>query len=85
MPFTPYGSRTEKASKLKRLEATTILIDDNSLFWKGTGTIVEPGLGDGDELVQLKVLSGGYGYSANVTARIIGAGANRFKLGPVTV
>lgn len=69
MPFTPYDSRIEKASKLKRVEATRILIDDHSLFWKGTGAMVEPRLGEDDELVQLKVISGGYGYSSDSLER----------------
>ncbi|MFP6900041.1 MAG: hypothetical protein VCA36_03795 [Opitutales bacterium] len=84
MPFSPYGTRTEKASKLKRMDATRIVIDDQSLFWKGTGAMVEPKLNEDDVLEQLQVTSGGSGYSASVTARIVGAGSSHFKLGAVT-
>ena len=85
IPFSPYVNRIEDASKLKRLDGTKVVFEDMALFWKGYGAVVVPHLTKGDELQNLKIASGGSGYGSNVKATVVGAGANQFELGEVTV
>ncbi len=85
MPFNLYDNRIEKASKLARLNATHVVFEDNSLFWKGQGAVAVPKLNEKGELDRLIITSGGSGYGLAVTARIAGAGAAQFELGKVVV
>ena len=85
MPFSPYANRVENASKLVRKGATHVVFEDQSIFWKGEGAIVVPKLNDEGTLEKLIISQGGSGYGPVVTARIAGAGAAQFELGPVTI
>ena len=85
LPFSPYNNRVEDESKLKHYEATYIVIEDQSLFWKGKGTVVQPILNSDSQLEELIISSQGSGYSSDVEARVAGAGASDFELGKVTV
>ncbi len=85
MPFTNYGNRVENASKLTKLNATYVVFEDNSLFWKGQGAVAVPKLNGEGELERLIITASGSGYGPVVTARIDGAGASQFELGNVMV
>ena len=85
IPFNPYGNRVEDSSNLRRFEATHVVFEDQSLFWKGTGASAIPKLNGNGELEQLIMDSHGWGYGSVVVAKIVGAGANQFKLGEVKV
>jgi len=85
MPFSPYGNRVEKPSRLKRCDATQVVFEDQSLFWKGQGAVAIPKLNKDGELERLIITTGGSGYGPKVTAKIVGAGADQFELGEVAV
>ena len=85
IPFSPYGNRVESTSNLKRDDATHVVFDDQSLFWKGQGAVAVPKLSEDGQLEQLIITSGGSGYGPMVIARIDGAGTDQFKLGEVMV
>lgn len=85
LPFSPYNTRIENFSSLKRYDATQVVLEDQSLFWKGKGAVVDPKLDDNGKLQYIVIKSGGYGYGPVVSARIIGAGSDQFQLGEVVV
>jgi hypothetical protein len=83
--FCPYNERRVDAASLHFEEANGIVFIDKHLFWKGTGALAEPELTDENLLEEVSLKSGGSGYSDQVLARVTGAMANEFELGPVTV
>ena len=85
MPFSPYGNRVEKPSRLKRYDATHVVFEDQSLFWKGQGAVAVPKLNEDGDLDRLIITTGGSGYGPLVAAKIVGAGASQFELGKVMV
>ena len=85
VPFSNYKNRVVDSSKIVLLDSTHVVLEDESMFWKGQGATVIPKFNDAGELEQLEITSGGSGYGAKVTARISGAGASQFELGEVTV
>ena len=85
MPFSPYASRVVDASKLRRYDATHVVFEDQSLFWKGIDAIAVPKLNANGELEELVLSTGGSGYGSKVIAIIKGAGADQFILGEVKV
>jgi len=85
IPFSPYGNRVETPSKLKRYDATHVVLEDQSLFWKGQGAVAVPQLNEDGQLEQLIITYGGSGYGPMVIARIAGAGTDQIKLGEVMV
>jgi antitoxin component YwqK of YwqJK toxin-antitoxin module len=85
LPNNPYNNRIVGASKLSQLDATRVIFEDQSLFWHGHGASASAKLNEAGELEQLEIASAGSGYGEMVTARVVGAGANQFELGDVTV
>ncbi|MBG28500.1 MAG: hypothetical protein CMI31_14755 [Opitutae bacterium] len=85
MPFSPYGNRVENAAKLVRKNATHLIFEDQSLFWKGQGAKVLPKLNEKGQLKKFVITDGGSGYGPLVTASVLGAGASQFDIGEVTV
>ena len=53
IPFSPYCNRVVEASKLRRYDATQVVFEDQSLFWKGKGTVVQPILNSDSQLEKL--------------------------------
>ncbi|MFL2912858.1 MAG: hypothetical protein ACJZ5X_05295 [Opitutales bacterium] len=84
-PFSPYKKYRKEASLLYFDEANSIEFLDRHLFWKGSGAIAKPELSQDYGLVNIIVISGGYGYSDQVEAVVRGSGGQDFILGPVTV
>ena len=85
MPWCPYSSRLEKASKLHILEASGVAFTDGNLFWKGEGATAGPELGKNGNVLSIVITSSGSGYSRNTEAKVTGAGSEDFELGKVSV
>jgi len=85
LPWCPYKSREVDASKIHIKEATQVIFLDQNLFWKGQGATVGPEIDTKGRVVRLIVTSGGTGYSATTTAKVIGTGSEAFTLGSVAV
>mgnify|MGYP001226089547 FL=1 len=85
MPFSPYSNRVVNAAKLVRKNATQLIFEDQSLFWKGQGATAVPKLNEEGQLQKLIITDGGSGYGPFVTASITGAGVAQFDLGKVIV
>jgi hypothetical protein len=80
-----YKDRRVDSDSLHFKDANDIVFIDKNLFWRGSGVIVEPKLDKEDFLHKILVKKGGSGFSKEVVAKVTGAMANEFELGPVTV
>lgn len=81
LPYSPYKSRIVAKPDLITKPANQIVIEDQHLFWKGTGATVKPILNQNGMLKNIAIHSNGKGYSNLVHAKVIGAGADLFELG----
>jgi len=82
---SPYKERRVDSGDVHLEKANKIEFFDKHLFWKGSGAIAIPELGKEEVLSKIIIQSGGAGYSEQVVAKVTGAMANEFKLGPVVV
>ena len=85
IPFSPYKKYRKDSAYLFFKEANSIQFTDRHLFWKGSGAIAQPELSAKHQLVRIIIANGGFGYSNQVEAKVVGAGSQEFELGPVTV
>ena len=85
LPGSPYKERRVDSDEVHFEKANVIEFVDKHLFWKGSGAIAIPELGKDDKLFNIIIQSGGAGYSEQVVAKVSGAMANKFELGPVVV
>jgi hypothetical protein len=85
LPGSPYNERRVDSGEMHFEKANEIEFVDKHLFWKGSSAIAIPELGKNDVLTKITILSGGSGYSEQVVAKVTGAMANEFELGPVVV
>lgn len=85
LPGSPYNSRVADPESLLRKEATKVIFLDSNLFWKGSGATVGPEVNESGDVVSLVVTSEGSGYMPGTIAKVVGAGAEGFELGKVTV
>ena len=83
--YSPYKERRVESDRLHFEEPNNIVFIDKHLFWKGTGAFAEPELSEDNVLLKINLIENGSGYSDQVIAKITGAMANEFELGPVTV
>lgn len=80
-----YKDRRVDSDRLHFKDANDIVFIDKNLFWRGSGAIVQPQLVKDNLLNKVLVKNGGSGFSEQVVAKVTGAMANEFELGPVTV
>ncbi len=85
LPGSPYKERRVDSDNVHFKKANEIEFVDKHLFWKGSGAIAVPELGKDDLLTNIIIQRGGTGYSEQVVAKVTGAMANEFELGPVVV
>jgi len=85
LPFSPYMTRREDSSLLEMHGANRIILQDERLFWGGSGAIAIAETTRKGELVKIIISKGGSGYSNTVKAEVIGAHANKFELGNVQI
>lgn len=85
LPGSPYNERRVDSGEIHFEKANEIEFIDKHLFWKGSSAIAIPELGKNDTLTKISILAGGAGYSEQVVAKVTGAMANHFELGPVVV
>ena len=85
LPGSPYKERRVDSDDVHFEKANEIVFFDKHLFWKGSGAIATAELGKKDQLTKIVIQSGGAGYSDQVVAKVTGAMANEFELGPVVV
>ena len=83
--FSPYKERHVDSDEVHFEKANEIEFVDKHLFWKGSGAIAIPERGKADKLINVIIQSGGAGYSEQVVAKVTGAMANEFEIGPVVV
>jgi len=83
--YSPYKERRVESDRLHFEEANSIVFIDKHLFWKGSRAYAEPEISEDNILQKVILKSGGSGYSDQVIAKVTGAMANEFDLGPVTV
>lgn len=85
LPGSPYKERRVDSDEVHFEEANEIVFVDKHLFWKGSGAIATAELGKNGHLTKIIIQSGGAGYSDQVVAKVAGAMASEFELGPVVV
>ena len=60
---------------------TMVILEDQHLFWKGSGAAFKPILQEDGTVKRFVITSKGQNYSDLVYAKVSGAGADLFKLG----
>jgi len=85
LPGSPYNERRVDSDEVLFEKSNKIEFIDKHLFWKGSGAIGVPEVGEDGTLTKIIIQSGGAGYSEQVVAKVTGAMANEFELGSVVV
>mgnify|MGYP001017128491 CR=1 FL=1 len=85
LPFSPYKTRIISKSAVETKPANQVVVEDQHLFWKGSGARFKPIINADGTVNAFTVVSKGQGYSGLVKATVSGAGGNLFKLGIPTI
>jgi hypothetical protein len=81
LPFAPYKTRIIAKPSIITKNANQVILEDQHLFWKGSGAAFKPILQEDGTVKRFVVTLKGQNYSDMVYARVSGAGADLFKLG----
>ena len=81
LPFAPYKTRIITKPSIITKDANQVILEDQHLFWKGSGAAFKPILQEDGTVKRFVVTSKGQNYSDLVYAKVSGAGADLFKLG----
>ena len=78
LPFCPYKNRTISKAEIRTEDANEVVIEDQHLFWKGSGAILRPAIDKDGNVETFKVLNGGSGYSSMIRVFVSGANGDSF-------